>query len=881
MPKLDRSIWWSISILSFAFAVQIYHLDTQSLWFDEGWSAFGASQPTLIAAFESDTTNPPLYYVLLNIHVKLSGDSEFNLRWFSTLMNLLAVALCGQLARRLFNRRAGVYALLLAACLPLTRWAAQEARMYTLMLVLIILMALAWHQLLRQPKRWAWVTLWLAELALLYAHNTGVIAALWINLVMLLYWLLQRNFKRPSLGIWAAGQMAIALLWSPWLIRFMDLTGANSAVVSRPELNLALITQIWRAFWVGSWDAVLRNEPVVNVLAGVSFIITVLIFPWRKPAARWLFLHFLILIVGVVLALVTLQNPLHSRYLVIAAPFLVIPLAAGIARLSLPPLRYLASFFFVGVLAYSIDLSGKPEFQHDDTRAIVRYYAENLSSQDSVLAWSYARPFHLEYYWDKLGVDARLVTLPEGADLETVMPLVPSTGSVALNVWYGQRADYSGMLNCALTDGNPNPAQTYTVPGMTSQLYAAPARQAPMMRPFDATFEVATLTAIRDFPVTTAERALCLPIDITLTQIVGVDLKARVMIRNPLGWTITTTDAIFSKPDYRLSSRLSAGDTLSAYPLIWMPYGTPAGEYDVFLRIYDEQVETSGYDVLSASGSPTGKDLNLGTWTIRPGADWSQVNRKTDLPTVVNLRLSDDITLLAHNGSAETPPVVNNGDRLPLTLLWQGAGALPDLTLRAADAAWEISIPSQISSSHDPVTLDWREIRVPVDAGSGTAELTLPDGTVIARYVIEKLDAQFIEPEYGTVLNVPMPGVGELVGFTLATQPFAISAPAEIQLVWKATGEASADYTVFVQLLDTEGELIAQSDSVPVEGQRPTTGWRADEYIIDTHQLRFNENAAPGEARLIIGMYDAVTGQRIPVQPGIDYITAADSILIR
>jgi hypothetical protein len=36
---------------------------------------------------------------------------------------------------------------------------------------------------------------------------------------------------------------------------------------------------------------------------------------------------------------------------------------------------------------------------------------------------------------------------------------------------------------------------------------------------------------------------------------------------------------------------------------------------------------------------------------------------------------------------------------------------------------------------------------------------------------------------------------------------------------------------------------------------------------VDEHLLRFNENAAPGEATLIAGMYEAQTGQRLPVGP--------------
>lgn len=875
-----RHLWLLTFILIFAAATRFYHIQNQSIWFDEGWSAYAANQPTLRAAFESDTTNPPLYYVLLNINVHFVGDSEFSLRLFSTMFDLLAIALIFQLTWRLVNIKAGIYTALLATCLPLTRWAAQEARMYSLMLVLILIMTLAWFELLKQPKRWAWLALWASEAALLYSHNTGLIAALWINSVMLLSWLLSRKSRRSSVIIWFAGQIGVVALWSPWIIRYMELAGANNAIISRPELSPELLGQIWQAFWAGPWEVVLHNEPTVIILAAVAFAIFIVLFPWRSQNMRWLFVHGAILTAGLVLALIILQNPLHGRYLVIVAPFLIIPLGTGISQLSLAPLKYGVCIFFVGLLFYSIQLTDKAEFQHDDTRGIVGYYAAELTGEDSVLAWSYAQPFHLQYYWEQMDVQAKLITLPEGAGLDKVMPLVPQSGRIAHHIWYGQRADYSGMLDCALSQGITNPPENFTVAGMTSLLYQNPSRQIPPTHQVAATtFEIAKLISAPEFISSQAERAQCLPVEIELTQSVASDLKALIMVRNRLGWTIATADALFSKPDYRLSSRLSAGDTLTAYPLIWLPYGAPAGDYEVYLRIYDEQSNAAGYDLLSPSGAPFGKDLHLGTWTVAAG-DWSQVERHSDLPTVVELPVSDNLILIAHNGSLNVEETVHNGSRIPLAFLWRGTAPLPEMTLVAEDNAWVVTIPAAEGDEHNLITLDWREARIPPDAESGAAELRLLDNTIIARYEVKKLDAQFIAPDYESAVNAEIPGIGQLVGYTLSQDILDLRRPVELTLVWRAAGDITSDYTVFAQLLNAEGKLIAQSDSAPAAGQRPTSGWREGEYIVDTHQLNFNQDAAPGKATLIVGMYDAKSGQRIVLQSGEDFVMLATDIPI-
>ena len=44
--------------LLFAGALRLHRIGAQSLWFDEGWSAWAAIQPVLAQALLADTTNP-------------------------------------------------------------------------------------------------------------------------------------------------------------------------------------------------------------------------------------------------------------------------------------------------------------------------------------------------------------------------------------------------------------------------------------------------------------------------------------------------------------------------------------------------------------------------------------------------------------------------------------------------------------------------------------------------------------------------------------------------------------------------------------------------------------------------------------------------------
>ncbi len=882
--RADRFILMILMIL-FAWATRLYHLDSQSIWFDEGWSAYAAVQPTLLAAADADPTNPPLYYMLLNLTTRGFGDSPFGLRVTSTFFGLLTVPLAFQLGRRLLGRQAGLYAAFLVGVSPLLWWASQEARMYTLLAVLVLIAALAWHQLLARPDRRAWAALLLAETLLLYAHNTGPVIALWLNTVTLIVWLRRRRVDKPDWRLWVGGQLIVALAWLPWFLsRFVNVQAANSAIASGPEIGPELLSRIWQAFWTAPWEMVGR-EPLGVGFAVFAVLIAVTLLPWRHVHGHWLIGHTALLICGLLLGLTYIGNELHGRYLVMAAPLLLVALGAGIARLRWPVLRYgIVGVFVLGLLT-NILSAQNPLYQHDDARGMVKYYADTLTEADTVLAWSYADRYELVYYWDRLNVAARRVTLPEGADQDAVEPLLPESGRVALNIWYTQRADYRAMLPCLLGHGSASLPTEFTTYGMSNRLYESlpqnlPETQGleqPILHNGQAIVQVVAAGSLLEM---TTERALCVPVELHISQALNADLRAALIVRNAIGWDIAQESGIFATANQRTTSALMPGELAMAYVLLRLPYGAPPGDYEILLRVFDDLTAPSGYDMGDAAGHVTGKELSLGTWRVQPGADWAQVNRQTGLPQQVNQPVNADLTLKAHNLPEEM--TVQPGQDMRLELLWEGAGTLPDLILRTSDAGWEQVIAPQ-PGPRDTITLDWRTLRIPAEVGGGTASLSLPDGTILTQIQIDALPRLDEVPDFATAVNERLGETGTLIGYTPDETAAGRDAPFPVTLVWRAGNEPSdTSYTVFVQLLNSSGQLIAQSDSIPAQGQRPTTGWRAGEYILDRHALGFNDLAAPGEARLIVGMYDALTGERVPVDAGgRDYIELPGSITVR
>jgi hypothetical protein len=89
-----------------------------------------------------------------------------------------------------------------------------------------------------------------------------------------------------------------------------------------------------------------------------------------------------------------------------------------------------------------------------------------------------------------------------------------------------------------------------------------------------------------------------------------------------------------------------------------------------------------------------------------------------------------------------------------------------------------------------------------------------------------------------------------------------------VGLRWQATQSLVARYKVTVQLLDASGQVMAQHDAEPAGGSRPTDGWLPGETVDDHHGLPIPTGAPPGDYRLIVAVYDAATGARLPTLTG-------------
>jgi 4-amino-4-deoxy-L-arabinose transferase-like glycosyltransferase len=112
-----------------------------------------------------------------------------------------------------------------------------------------------------------------------------------------------------------------------------------------------------------------------------------------------------------------------------------------------------------------------------------------------------------------------------------------------------------------------------------------------------------------------------------------------------------------------------------------------------------------------------------------------------------------------------------------------------------------------------------------------------------------------------------------LTGYALDQSQARRGGVLQLKLHWQAEGPVARPYTVFTHLVSHEGQLVAQQDNWPVQGQWPPTCWQPGEIVVDPYHIELPADMAAGEYTLYVGLYDARDDSRLPMADGRDALS--------
>jgi 4-amino-4-deoxy-L-arabinose transferase-like glycosyltransferase len=278
------------------------------------------------------------------------------------------------------------------------------------------------------------------------------------------------------------------------------------------------------------------------------------------------------------------------------------------------------------------------------------------------------------------------------------------------------------------------------------------------------------------------------------------------------------------------------------------------------------------------------------------------------VPQPLDWQVGDDVRLLGYDIS---PPTVDPGQTVTVTLYWEPLDQIDRnytvfVQLFGLDGARVGGRDTYPGLGNDPtiylgpgeIIADSIPVPVAPDA-EGPILLDVVAGLhdLASGERLPTRDAAGSPVEYPVIGAVKLSGSGHaapsyedeavfqgglaLAGYDLSETALTPGAALDVTLIWDAAGPLPVDYTVFVHLVDEAGQIAAQGDAPPRGGRYPTTTWGAGERFPDPHTLALPADLPPGAYALLVGLYDPLSGARLPLEAGGDHVRLGQIVTIR
>ena len=366
--------------------------------------------------------HPPVTHVIMNVWMRLVGESEWTVRFPWGVAGILNVALTFRLAAMLFSDRIGVISALLLLSAPTYLLYMRFEKYYALTITLSLLFLIASVALWKSPSRWNLAKYVLTLTALLYTdYLAPLFLVLSLNVALLLL-----GRQRRRLVAFLGGQAISAVLFVPWLAIMLAqasiLKGGAPADLGRSGLGMLIAILYW-PFSIGVGETVFpwQISGIVGTLIVAIFAIAgAIVCIKRKSSNSGRAGPILLLTLALSLASAAwltswifasvpfIAFPNHTLFL---APLFAMLLAIGAVALpkygSMTLLTLLLVARLIGVSNYFTATNYHNPIYAVPMREITTSLLSDTSAED---AWVANTDVGLHYYFERLTVDSRGTT---------------------------------------------------------------------------------------------------------------------------------------------------------------------------------------------------------------------------------------------------------------------------------------------------------------------------------------------------------------------------------------------------------------------------------------------------------------------------------------
>lgn len=355
-PRSTVATWLlAATALAIAVGIVLRFITRSELWLDEALTVNISSLPLgeISDALRRDGA-PPLYYFLLHGWIEIFGTGDTAVRALSGVFSVLTIPAVWFAGKRLAGRSAGertrevvaTAAVVLMATSPFAIRYATEARMYSLVMLLVVLGYLALCRALEQPTlpRLSALALITAALAYTQYWSLYLIAVVAVGLVAYA-WRSRGHERRAAVGCLIAFAAA-GILFLPWLDTFLYQARHTGTPWGEPVLPPLAFSDTIRDFGGGDhWESILLRLPLVVLpllaLAGAAVDRWHIEIDLRtRPGVRAVALASLTaMLLGATVAWLSPDGTFASRYASIVFPLFLLTAAFGFLCFADPRIR--------------------------------------------------------------------------------------------------------------------------------------------------------------------------------------------------------------------------------------------------------------------------------------------------------------------------------------------------------------------------------------------------------------------------------------------------------------------------------------------------------------------------------------------------------------
>ncbi len=421
-----------LALLLVAFGLRVYRLGYQELRGDEAFGYFLSrySYTDIVRrTLALQEPHPVAAYFVSRAWMTWAGDSEFALRFVGLCWSVLAVALLYRLACALgLNRAVGMLGAALLALSPYAIWHSQDARMYNMSLALTLASTWLALEAMRRPRWRYWGAYILVSWLALHTHYFAAFILVAQNVFFIGEALLVAD-RRRRIWRWLAAQLAIALLYLPWLLAARSILVEYRGNVDSPALGL-MVQRIMGVFAAGESSPVETRVLAAAVCGALMMLGSVRLFAGNARTRRAAGLLVLYLAIPVLATWLGSRNrPIfNERYLVAAVPACYLLLAAvispidsarrvafwrGTKALGIAGLAFLLFGASISLQRYYTDPAYSKTLGWRELARAVEQLAAGLPAEQVRVAQNFPDPTQWYYY---RGPVDHLVLPPAGGD---------------------------------------------------------------------------------------------------------------------------------------------------------------------------------------------------------------------------------------------------------------------------------------------------------------------------------------------------------------------------------------------------------------------------------------------------------------------------------